>query len=461
MLKDEFLDYLLEISNKHGLDDNDIIKAIEKAIQKAWELTYGPGYNIFVDFKNKDLKAYRTMKIVDQINDPKTEQIGKDVGKTVNIPIDITKFSKASLSPSIDEMQKEIEDVKKKREYEDFKDKKDKLFTCVIEQIRGTVIIVKLGKSEGIIPSTNWIRRTERFTKGEQIKCLLIDIKQDDIYQLIFDRKSTKFIRKLLEDEIPEIASGVLEVVSVVRDAGNRAKVLVKTNDPSINPVSVCIGFKKNRLSSIQKQLHGEMIEFINWKEDFSQQILSSFSNKKINKIIIDEENNSVLLVVPDEFVPQIIGGGGKNIRLINQLLKTNIKVVSTSDYEKETEEARLQEKKVLLDEGFEESEVENIFSQVKSLDDLLEKQLFLDEDLAVKVKNYRNKMLSTELENFVKAGGSTDLFLYNNCPIKTYYSLLEAGIKNKDDLFSNDIHSLCAKTGLDRNICAILLKED
>ncbi|HOK56244.1 MAG TPA: transcription termination factor NusA [bacterium] len=231
-----------------------------------------------------------------------------------------------------------IKEAEKSTIYNEFKNLEGNIISGRVERFENDNVIVVTGKAEGVLPHHHKLPN-DHFKLGDGIKCYLIEVRPPlkGNYQLIFSRTHPNFVKKLLENEIPEIKEGIVEIKAIARFPGDLTKVAVFSKNEKIDPVGTCIGDKASRIKNIVKELRGEKIELILWDEDIAKYIKNSLSPAKCNEVHIDEEKKEAVAIVDDDQLFLAIGKKGQNVRLASKLTGWNIKVFKVSEYKKET----------------------------------------------------------------------------------------------------------------------------
>ena len=449
------------IASVNKLSEEDIIKTLEKCFFEAWESIYGEGYELFLKIENNKLNLYRKVITVKEIEDIKTEIIGEEEGIEVIEKLDITAFPRHLILNIYENIQKEIKNVHKDREYSNYYDKVGQLFRCQVTKSAGRFVVLKVDNEyTGCIPNYYFNQR-ERLFPGDFVQCRLAEVKQNYVdHQLMFERKTYEFLKLLLAEFIPEIASGAITIKSIARNPGEIAKVLVDS-DGTVNAVGACLGMKGKRRLDIIKELNGEKVDFIRFYEDINKQIKEYFSHKKIDILYtIEIEEDSFEIVVTDEKIPEVIGKAGQNIFLVKSLLHKQIKVIGLTEFQ-ERENTKIEKlAEDMINFGINKEQAIFILRNFYNLDDVQ----YSDEvtvELKEKVLEYIKYQNKKEKEDFVKLGGNIDFFLsIKGIPNYVYFELLNAKIKSISDLENiKTIEELQDITGLDRDIC-LLLKE-
>jgi N utilization substance protein A len=230
-----------------------------------------------------------------------------------------------------------LREAEKNTIYDEFKNMEGELVSGKVERFENENVIIIIGKAEGILPHHHKLPN-DHFKIGDAVKCYLLEVRPPfkGNYQIILSRTNPNFVKKLLENEIPEIKEGIIEIKEIARFPGDLTKVAVFSKNEKVDAVGTCIGDKAGRIKNIVKELRGEKIEIVQWDEDITKFIKNSLSPAKVNEIYADEEKKEAIVIVDDDQLFLAIGKKGQNVRLASKLTGWNIKVFKVSEYKKE-----------------------------------------------------------------------------------------------------------------------------
>jgi len=305
----EILRFANTVSEEKGLPKESILAGIEEALGLAAK-------------KQLDLQEIPYIKI-----DRDTGSIHSSLrGKPLNInPSLLGRIAAQTMKQVI---RQKIHEAEVDLLYKEVLDKKDKIVSCVIEEIRGSNVICRIGKLEAILSKNDQVFG-ETYKKGLTIRALLYSVKKNGSNIKIFlSRSSTLFVKKLFELEIPEISDGIVLIKAIVRDGGYRTKIAVHSNDQKIDPVSSCVGVKGARIRNIVNELNGENIDVVRWSDLPTTFVIEALKPSAISKCLIDEKTHVATAFVEEEFLAQAIGKQGKNVKLASRLTGWDIQVV-------------------------------------------------------------------------------------------------------------------------------------
>ena len=336
---------LEQLEKEKGIKKEYLLESIETALVTAYKRNFDSLENVKVimDKKTGATHIYAEKEVVKrvtnsdtQINLKEVQKINKqlDVGDIADIEIVPRDFGRIAAQTAKQVIIQKLREVEREIIYTEFNDRKGEIVSGLIQKADHNIVIMDLGKLEGIMPSKEQIP-TERYRVNDKIKAYVVDVEKGakGAPQVIVSRSHPDFVRKLLEFEIPEIYEGVIEIKSVSRDAGNRSKVAVYSQDPNIDPVGSCVGQKGVRIQNVINELNGEKIDVIEWNEDPSIYIASSLLPAQILAVDINEEDKFAQVIVPDDQLSLAIGKSGQNARLAARLTNWKIDIKSETQF--------------------------------------------------------------------------------------------------------------------------------
>lgn len=335
------IDLLVE---EKKIDRSLIIEAIKEGIIKAYEKYLDPQALIKVDFDEQtgQIKVYRLLKIVSKIEDEFAEILLDDVKnleKNLTIdniyyePVDTDEFSRLAALQVAQILKQHLREAEKEVVYEKYISKKDDILIGTIDNIEENYYLLKIvDRTFAILPKKNIIP-TEKFYLGDKVKFYVEDVnKTKNFGQILASRTHPGFLKRLLEIEVPEIYEGIIEIKVIARIAGQRSKVAVFSNDPTIDPIGACVGNKGKRIQSIMDELNDEKIDLIKWDPEIKTFIINALSPAKAISISLDEQTNEANIIVADEYYSLAIGKKGITAKLTAKLTKWKINIISFSD---------------------------------------------------------------------------------------------------------------------------------
>ena len=270
------------------------------------------------------------------------------------LPIEFGRIAAQSAKQVI--FQK-VRDAERDRQYDEFKDKIDEVISGIVKRVEYGNVIVDLGRNEAVIRRDELLPR-ESFRSGDRVLAYIQDVRREPRGPQIFlSRTSNNFMAKLFMQEVPEIYDGIVEIISVARDPGSRAKIAVHTSDNSIDPVGACVGMRGSRVQSVVNELQGEKIDIVKWSPDIATFVISSLAPAEATKVVLDEEIERIEVVVPDDHLSLAIGRRGQNVRLASQLTKWDIDILTEAE-ESERRQSEFNEKSEIFIQALDVDEV-------------------------------------------------------------------------------------------------------
>ncbi|MEC7889693.1 MAG: transcription termination factor NusA, partial [Pseudomonadota bacterium] len=329
--KAELLAIANSVASEKMIDKAIVIEAMEEAIQKSARNRYGAENDIRakLDPLTGDLRLWRVVEVVEEVEDYfkqvdlKAAQKLQDDAKIGDFivdplpPVDLGRIDAQSAKQVI--FQK-VRDAERERQFDEFKDRAGEVITGVIKSVEFGHVIVNLGRAEGVIRRDQQIPR-EAARVGERVRALITKVERNNRGPQIFlSRAHPDFMKKLFAQEVPEIYDGIIEIKAAARDPGSRAKIGVISHDSSIDPVGACVGMKGSRVQAVVQELQGEKIDIIPWSEDGATFIVNALQPATVSRVVLDEEDGRIEVVVPDDQLSLAIGRRGQNVRLASQL---------------------------------------------------------------------------------------------------------------------------------------------
>jgi N utilization substance protein A len=342
----ELLTVIEQIGREKGIDTSRILEAVEAALQTAAKKRYGAeNIQIKIDRKSGEIEAISLKKIVNEVTNSKSEvsleearkvdseaELGDEIGSL----IEIEEFGRIAAQTAKQVIFQKVREAEWEAVQREFSTRQGDLVNGIILGQERRNYIVDLGRTEAILPAHEQIPR-EVYRRGDRIKAYLLEVKRTmrDV-QVILSRTHPNFIVKLFEAEVPEIAEKILEIKAVVREPGDRTKIAVVSRDRAVDPVGACVGMKGSRVQAVVRELRGEKIDIIGWTPDPRVFIAEALNPAVIEKVGVDEEKKSALVVVGDNQLSLAIGRNGQNVRLAAKLTGWKIDIIGASEYEKE-----------------------------------------------------------------------------------------------------------------------------
>ena len=332
-----------QMGKDRGIDKNVIIEALETAMLTAARKKLGAHVDIEARYNEDagEIEVFQFKAVMEKVLDPDVQvsleearrNLDADAqrGDSLGIKIETSTFSRIAVQTAKQIIIQKVKDAERDNIYEEYKDRKFELVNGFVQRFEGGSIIVNLGRTEGVIPTSEQIYR-ETYKRGERIRAYVCDVKKiSKGPQIILSRTHPGFLKALFEVEVPEISEGLIEIVNVSREPGKRAKISVRTKDKDIDPVGACVGMRGSRVQSVVQELRGEKIDIVPYAADAATYVCSALSPAKVNRVFMDEENRSMEVIVPDDQLSLAIGKNGQNVRLAVKLTGWRIDVKSES----------------------------------------------------------------------------------------------------------------------------------
>ncbi|MBC2779197.1 transcription termination factor NusA [Parasphingopyxis marina] len=341
--KAELLAIADAVAREKIIDKAIVIEAMEDAIQRAARARYGAENDIRakIDTETGDLRLWRVVEVVEEVEDHFKQvdlkqaeklQAGASVGDFIVDPLPSIEFGRIAAQASKQVIFQKVREAERERQYEEFKDRAGEIITGVVKRVEFGHIVVDLGRAEGVVRRDAQIPR-EIVRVGDRIRSLILKVVRENRGPQIFlSRAHPDFMRKLFAQEVPEIYDGIIEIKAAARDPGSRAKIGVISHDGSIDPVGACVGMKGSRVQAVVQEMHGEKIDIIPWSEDLATFVVNALQPAQVARVVIDEEEERIEVVVPDDQLSLAIGRRGQNVRLASQLTGSAIDIMTEDE---------------------------------------------------------------------------------------------------------------------------------
>ena len=341
----DIIDVAKNIAKEKGIDETEVIEAMEMAIAKAGRTKYGFELDIraHVDKETGRIALYRYQEVVEDLEKlPSEERINKiNLADLKNKSLKIGEFLREELPPldfgriavqtAKQVIFQKVKEAEKIMQFNEFKDKVGEIVNGIVKRVEYGNLIVDLGKGEAILRREELLNR-EVFRRSDRIRAYINEVKHDlKGPQIFLSRAHNNFLVKLFFQEVPEIYDGIIEVKSVARDPGSRAKIAVYTKEKSIDPVGACVGMRGSRVQAVVNELQGEKIDIVLWSEDIATFVVNGLGPAEVDKVIIEEDLKKIDVIVPDEQLSLAIGRKGQNVRLASALTGWSIDILTTS----------------------------------------------------------------------------------------------------------------------------------
>ncbi len=364
-MSSEILSVLEYMEKEKGIGRADMIAAIVNAIKTAAQKGVNSGQELKIEIspKNGQLKAWSVLKVVDSVSNPRTEihiekaqavKPGTTLGELIEKEIDPAYLGRIAAQTARQAIMQKLRQFEKDRIYDDFKDMVGNIVTGTVRRKERNDIFIDLGKAEAVLPGKEQVPG-EEYQAGDRIRCLLLSIDSSPRGpELILSRGSPKFVRRLFEVEVTEIADGTVKIEAFAREPGYRTKIAVSTTDPKVDPVGACVGARGARVKTIVRELNGEKIDIINYFSDPKQMVIEALKPAVPREITIDDKNHRILLRVDSENLAVAIGRKGQNARLTSRLIGWRLDIEEYKAVSTDPRETAIQSlvKSLSLDRG-------------------------------------------------------------------------------------------------------------
>src|ERR671917_1517326 len=341
--KAELLAIADAVAREKLIDRAIVIEAMEDAVQRGARARYGAENDIRakIDPQSGDVRLWRVVEVVPEVDDyfkqvsledAQKLQPGANIGDFIVDPLPNIEFGRIAAQAAKQVIFQKVRDAERERQYEEFKDRAGEVITGVVKRVEFGHVVVDLGRAEGVIRRDQQIPR-EMVRVGDRIRSLILRVAREARGPQIFlSRAHPDFMKKLFAQEVPEIYDGIIEIKAAARDPGSRAKIGVISHDSSIDPVGACVGMKGSRVQAVVQELQGEKIDIIPWSPDLATFVVNALQPATVSRVVIDEEENRIEVVVPDDQLSLAIGRRGQNVRLASQLTNSQIDILTEAD---------------------------------------------------------------------------------------------------------------------------------
>ena len=450
------------VAREKNIDREDVFTAMEVAIQKGARSKYGMEHDIRAKIDRKtgaiSLARYREVVADDAIIENEAAQItlsrAKDykpdaeIGEFLVDPLPPIDFGRIAAQTAKQVIVQKVREAERNKQFEEYKEKIGTIVNGTVKRNEFGNLVLDIGKTEAILRRDEIIPR-EKFKNGDRIRAYVLDVRRENRGPQIFlSRTCPEFLAKLFTQEVPEIYDGIVKIMGVARDPGSKAKIAVKADDVTVDAVGACVGLRGIRVQAVVTELQGEKIDIVPYSEDKAQYIVSALAPAEVTKVVLDEENNRIEAVVPQDQFSAAIGRRGQNVKLASQLLGCDIDVLT----EEQEQERRNNENKVRSQRFIEALDVDEMiahllvaegFSTVDEialvdLSELAEIEGF-DEDVAKELQSRAKEFVAKRDKDFAEKSKSlgidAKLSEINGLDQDMIITLAEKGVKTVDDL--------------------------
>ncbi|SEQ86008.1 transcription termination factor NusA [Sphingobium sp. YR768] len=463
------------VASEKMIDKAIVIEAMEDAIQRAARARYGAENDIRakLDPDSGDLRLWRVVEVVDTVEDyfkqvdlKQAAKLKKDaiVGDFIVDPLPAIDLGRIDAQSAKQVIFQKVRDAERERQHEEYKDRVGEIITGVVKSVEFGHVVVNLGRAEGVIRRDQQIPR-EVVRVGDRIRSVVLNVRRENRGPQIFlSRAHPEFMKKLFAQEVPEIYDGVITIMAAARDPGSRAKIGVISRDSSIDPVGACVGMKGSRVQAVVQEMQGEKIDIIPWSEDTATFVVNALQPAQVARVVIDEEEERIEVVVPDDQLSLAIGRRGQNVRLASQLTGKAIDIMTEADAsEKRQKEfvarSEMFQNELDVDETLSQLLVAEGFGELEevayvSIDELASIEGF-DDDLAGELQNRAQEALerreAAAREERQNLGVEDALAEIPHLTEAMLVTLGKAGVKTLDDLADLATDELVQKKRIDQ----------
>jgi len=342
-----------QVSKEKQIDRAVIIEALESAMVQAARRTFGQTRQIEAKYNPEigEVELFDIKTVVEQVTDPETQvtlaearakfdeeaEIGDEFGEK----LPSQTFGRIAAQAAKQNIIQRVRDAEREIIYNEFKDRKGELFSGIVQRFEKKNIIVNLGRTDAILPEKEQIPR-ERYRQGDRIRAFILDV---DLTakgpQIVLSRTHPGLLIELFRQEVPEIYEGIVEVKAAVREPGGRAKIAVVSHDRDVDPVGACVGMRGTRVQSVVQELRGEKIDIVHYTADPAEFVCRALAPAKVSKIILDEDDHAMEVIVPDDQLSLAIGKKGQNVTLASRLTSWRLDVRGEAEADEEARRAR------------------------------------------------------------------------------------------------------------------------
>ncbi len=335
-----------QVSRDKGIDRGVLINALEEALKSAARKKFGNKMDIEVNYNEEsgEIEVFQFKDVAEVVTEPALEislEEGRmldpecEIGDSLGTKMDTSTFGRIAAQSAKQVIIQKMKDAEKDAVFSSYIDRKGEVINGIVQRLDRGDIIVNLGHTEGMVPVKEQVPR-ESYRRGDRIRAYILDVLHETRGpQIILSRTHPNFLIHLFRTEVPEITEGIVNIMGAAREPGIRAKIAVVSNNSDIDPVGACVGMKGSRVQNVVQELRGEKIDIISWHPDPHKFVCNALAPAEISRVIVDEANQSMEVIVPDEFLSIAIGKKGQNVRLASKLSGWHLDVKSETRYSK------------------------------------------------------------------------------------------------------------------------------
>ena len=447
------------VAREKSIEREEVIEAMEMAIQKAGRSKYGHEFDIRaeVDRDTGEIQLARYIEVVDEVENEATQltldeakktKSDAQVGEFLVDPLPPMDFGRIAAQTAKQVIVQRVREAERARQYKEYKDRVGEIVNGVVKRVEFGNVVVDLGRGESIIRREELLGR-ETFRRTDRVRAYIYDVREETRGPQIFlSRAHPQFMAKLFAQEVPEIYDGIIEIKSVARDPGSRAKIAVHSNDSGIDPVGACVGMRGSRVQAVVSELQGEKIDIIPWSPDTATFVVNALAPAEVIKVVVDEDAHRIEMVVPDDQLSLAIGRRGQNVRLASILTGWDIDILT----EAEESERRQEEFHALSQIFMDALDVDDVIAHLLVTEGFstVEEVAFVPEENLVEIEGFDESIIEELRErarNYLKErdeklnqkrnelGISDELLKMPHITLESLVTLGETGVKSLDDL--------------------------
>ena len=336
-----------QVSREKSIDRQTLVNTLEEAIKSAIKRKYGAKLDLDVTFNEEfgEIEAFQFKEVVVTVADPDKEISLEDairldpestIGDELGIRMDTETLGRIAAQSAKQVIIQKMKDAEREAVFDEFKVRKGEIVNGIVQRVDKNGIIVNMGQAEALLPAKEQIPR-EIYRQGDRIRAYLLEVKKiSKGPQIILSRTHPHLVIQLFHAEVPEVAEGIVSIISAAREPGSRAKIAVVSKVSDVDPVGACVGMKGTRVQNVVQELRGERIDIVPWNMDPAKFVVNALAPAIISKVIIDQANRNMEVIVPDDQLSLAIGKRGQNVRLASRLTNWHIDVKSQSRYERQ-----------------------------------------------------------------------------------------------------------------------------
>lgn len=460
-LKNDILQAADIVARDKGIDKEEILEAMEEAVLATARMKYGEEKNLAakIDRKSGEIEVFRIWDIVENpenedmeisLNDALPKNPESKIGGVIEEKLPNLEFGRVAAQSARQIISQKVQLAERNKQFAEFSERVGDIITGIVKRVDFQDVILDIGRSEGIIRRSDIIPN-ENFKTGDRIKVLLASLNSDQNGPLLYlSRTHPDFLKKLFEQEVPEIYDGVVRVMNVARDPGSKAKMAVASSDSNLDPIWACVGIRGSRVQAVVNELKGEKIDIIQWSDNPAIFIVNSLTPAEVSRIVMEESGNSAEAVVPNDQLSAAIGRRGQNVRLASRLTGWNISII-TEEQDAENRAKETQRLVKLLTETLDVDEMVahlligegygSIYDLSAADDAALSSIEGFNEEIASEIKQRAVLYLENKRKDMEKLckekGVESDILEYKIITPELLEALVKADIKSLYDLGS------------------------